>query len=182
MDADHLLAVGRAGDENGLTGGVQVSVFDVSDFEHPTLAHKLVIGDKGNWGWSEALGDHHAFTFHRGVLSIPYYGYAWDDTLGFDRYTSGLIVLAVDAEEGITELGVVDHSDLVGQTTCPYEDKLPEGDERDYVCDEYYYGSWRAQIRRSVYLEDNLVSISTVGLKVSDLNAPSVTWASVVLE
>ena len=148
---DSLLAVGMEADPDGTIIGLAVSVFDVSDFANPTLAHRhLVEGEEGAWSWSEALHDHHAFTYHRDVLSIPAYVHDGDSSF------SGLIVLSVDPGSEIFELGRVDHSGL------------PAGP----------WGSW-AWLRRSVYIEDALYSVSNLGVRVNQLLAPEVTLAEV---
>jgi uncharacterized secreted protein with C-terminal beta-propeller domain len=148
---DHLLAVGMEADPEGVILGLAVSVFDVSDFANPTLARRhLVEGEEGVWSWSEALHDHHAFTYHRDVLSIPAYVH------GGESMFSGLIVLSVDPGSDIFELGRVDHSGL------------PAGP----------WGSW-AWLRRSVYIEDALYSVSNLGVRVNELLAPEVVLAEV---
>ncbi len=144
-----LLAVGMEADDRGQVLGLAVSVFDVSDLSAPRLAHRYLLeDDDSQWSWSEALWDHHAFTFHRGVLSIP----AW--TWSVDRMFSGLVVLDVDLELGIHEIGRVDHSEL------------SEGD-------------WMPWLRRSVYIEDSLYSISNAGVKVNLLRNPATELAAV---
>ena len=147
---DWLLAVGMEADEEGRILGLAVSVFDVRDFANPNLAHRYLIesGDD-TWSWSEALNDHHAFTYHRGVLSIPAY------IGGAEGRFSGLLVLAVDPEEGIHELGRVDHQDLGS-------------------------GAYDPWMRRSVYIEDALYSLSSAGVKVNHLYNPEVELAKVV--
>lgn len=165
MGPDHLLAVGVDGDDQGNLGGVAISVFDVSDFANPTLAHKHVISDEDNWSWSEALYDHHAFTFHRGVLSIP--AYSWDYSQDGYSYFSGILSFAVDGSEGIEEIGRVNHLDLVQDSECLYSRWYGYEEE---VCGDW---GWYASVRRSVYIEDNLFSISNYGIKVNDLNNPS---------
>ena len=164
IDEDHLLAVGVDGDDDGNLGGVAISVFDVSDFANPTLAHKYVI-DSDGWSWSEALYDHHAFTFHRDVLSIPAYSYDYSD--GDYSYFSGILSFSVDTDQGVAEIGRVNHRDLVQQSQCLYS--LWYGYEEE-VCDDW---GWYASVRRSVYIEDNLFSISNYGIKVNDLNNPA---------
>jgi uncharacterized secreted protein with C-terminal beta-propeller domain len=145
-----LLAVGMEADEEGRVLGLSVSVFDVRDLAEPRLAHRYVVeGDEDSWSWSEALSDHHAFTYHRGVLSIPAY------ISGPEGRFSGLIVLAVDPESGISELGRIDHLDLAGDD----------------------YGAW---MRRSVYIEDAVYSLSSAGVKVNDLHNPAIEYARVV--
>jgi len=147
---DWLLAVGMEADEEGRILGLAVSVFDVRDFANPTLAHRYLI-ESGNdtWSWSEALADHHAFTYHRGVLSIPAY------IGGAEGRFSGLLVLAVDPEEGIHELERVDHQGLGS-------------------------GAYDPLMRRSVYIEDALYSLSSAGVKVNHLYNPEVELAKVV--
>jgi len=149
IDNDWLLAVGMEADEEGRVLGLAVSVFDVRDFADPKLAHRYLIeGDEDAWSWSEALSDHHAFTYHRGILSIPAY------ISGPEGRFSGLIVMSVDPEDGIFELGRVDHRGL--------------GDSE--------YEAW---MRRSVYIEDALYSLSSAGIKVNSLYNPEVEIAAV---
>ena len=146
---DYLLAVGQEADEEGRVIGLAVSIFDVRDFANPTLAQRYLIeGDDDTWSWSEALHDHHAFTYHRGVLSIPVY------IGGAGGQFSGLLVLAVDPEDGIHELGRIDHQNL-----------SKSGD--------------RAWMRRSVYIEDAIYSLSSAGVKVNSLYNPEVEIAKV---
>jgi uncharacterized secreted protein with C-terminal beta-propeller domain len=147
---DHLLTVGIDADDQGRPLGLAVSVFDVTDFGHPRLAHRFLVEDRDDtWSWSEALEDHHAFTYHRGVLSIP------ASLSGSEGSVSGLVVLHADPVVGIEELGRVDHGDL------------PEGP----------WGS--AWMRRSVYIEDALYSLSSLGIKVNELYRPAVELARV---
>ena len=144
-----LLAVGQEADEEGRVIGMAVSIFDVRDFADPKLAHRYLIEDDDQtWSWSEALHDHHAFTYHRGVLSIPVYIGSAEDRF------SGLLVLAVDPEDGIWELGRIDHQ---GLST----------------------GEDRARMRRSVYIEDAIYSLSSAGVKVNSLHNPEVELAKV---
>jgi uncharacterized secreted protein with C-terminal beta-propeller domain len=178
LGEDHLLAVGRAGDEDGTIRGIQLRVFDVSDPAHPHVAQEHELALNG-WSWSESEWDHHAFTFHRNVLSIPLdtWHVEYDDRGNYTggEYFSGLVVFSVDLTRGISELGRVDHSDLARRQACPYT-----GQDRAY-CDDFYRYNWSAQLRRSVYIEDNLFSISALGVKVSDLYDPSHTLTSVML-
>jgi len=158
MDDDHLLAVGMEADEEGRVLGLSVSVFDVGDMTSPQLDHRYTVeAEEGTWSWSEALWDHHAFTFHRGILSIPAY-----ISLQHQRGFSGLIVLEVDADAGIAESARIDHSNLVtGAGIGP--------------------GAF-ARMRRSVYIEDYLYSISNLGIKVNELYHPTNEITSVVFE
>ena len=76
MGEDHLLAVGRYIPEPGVFGpwGVQLSIFDVSDFRDsdPELAHQVILGQQGG-AYSEALHDPKAFAYfpQGGTLALP---------------------------------------------------------------------------------------------------------------
>jgi uncharacterized secreted protein with C-terminal beta-propeller domain len=74
IDDDHLLAVGRYVPEPGAFGpwGVQLSIFDVSDFANPALKANLILGDETG-AYSEALSDPKAFTYfaQRGLVALP---------------------------------------------------------------------------------------------------------------
>ena len=74
MDQDHLLTVGQYVPEEGqrFRTGVQLSIFDISDFSNPVLEHLEVIG--GEYGaWSEALFNPKAFTYfaEEGLVALP---------------------------------------------------------------------------------------------------------------
>lgn len=237
LGEDHLIGVGMNGTEAGQLTGLSIAVFDVSDMASPTLLHRYDIdaGDGNSWAWSEALWDHHAFTYGREVLTIPAYTERWDMETGVWSGFSGSMSFRVTAD-GIEELGRVDHAGLVAQSEClydlwygpnggfveevpvdegevgaeegdadPAEDPAPPdgdalaptedtggaggsepGDPGDpgvpgeYYswCDQPWYG-W-ANVRRSVYVEDNLFTISNYGIMVNDLNDPSQEIATVL--
>jgi uncharacterized secreted protein with C-terminal beta-propeller domain len=162
LDEDFILAIGMDGTDDGQITGLAVSLFDVSDFANPQLADKWTL-ESDDWSYSEALWNHHAFTFHRDVLSFP--AYVWDDGENF----SGLIAIKVDTEDGLEELGRVDHADLVSDSACLH------GDWDD--CYDYYWYAW---MRRSVVIEDNLYSISDYGMKVNELETPEAEIARVL--
>ena len=63
-----LLGVGQGADENGITNGTQLSLFDVTDPANPQLISSLPIG-----GTSEAEWDHKAFLYwaEDGTIVIP---------------------------------------------------------------------------------------------------------------
>jgi hypothetical protein len=151
-DGNALLAVGREGNEDGTTFGLAVKSFDVSDLEQPSILASLSFGDENDgWSWSEALYDHHAFTYHRDTLAIPASFNGWDPETGF----VGLVVIGVAPDgRSFAQLGLVDHMDLAAN---------PENGSHDWP--------W---IRRSVVLEDTLVAISNRGVTFSHLAAPEV--------
>ena len=171
---DRLLSVGMDGDMDGNLSGLAVNIFDVSNMEDPTLEHKFTLESDG-WAWSEALWDHHAFTYHNDTLSIPAYTYDWSADGGYDDF-SGLITFDIDIDDGITELGRVDHQSLVEDSECIYNIWY-EDNGYDYSCG--WYG-WRSRVRRSIVMEDKLFSISDYGVKVNALNDPAEDIAQVL--
>ncbi len=169
---DHLLTIGQDADDEGRVTGVHLQVFDVSDMKNPTRAHHERI-TTGSWSsWSEAMWDHHAFTYHqeKGILAFPINIYEWDRAGG--ENFSGLLVYRATADDGFSEMGRVNHTDLVQQYWCDGQTV-----ER---CDDYS-NSWWTSVRRSIFIEDYLFSISEMGVKVNDLQDPSTEYTAVTL-
>ncbi|SMF77398.1 Secreted protein containing C-terminal beta-propeller domain [Pseudobacteriovorax antillogorgiicola] len=152
LDEGHLLAVGNEATNEGRITGLKVSIFDVSDFANPKEKHKFIIDNGNGWNWSEALYDHHAFTYFasRKLLAIPLGGY-------IDRsWTSELKVFNIDTEAGISNRGSISMSDLA-------------------VYNENYGWWYSSQVRRSVFADDFIYGISNSGIRAvhnSDLAAP----------
>lgn len=74
MDENHLLAVGQYVPPPGVEGswGVQLSVFDVTDFALPVRTSNVIIGDQTG-AYSEATWDPKAFTYFaaQGLVALP---------------------------------------------------------------------------------------------------------------
>jgi uncharacterized secreted protein with C-terminal beta-propeller domain len=179
MDGDHLLAIGMAGLDDGTLTGMAVNIFDVTDFANPLLEHQYEITNPdAGWSWSEALWEHHAFTYHRDVLTIPAYRYDYtensDGSYDYD-YFSGAISFAIDDVDGISMIGEVDHYPLVEDSQCLYSLNYDYYEEN--VCDDW---AWYANVRRNVYIEDNLFSISNYGVRITDLNDPTISIKDVL--
>lgn len=101
--ADHLIGIGQSADEEGRVTGMQLSLFDVSDFADPQQAHVQALGE----GWSSALYDHHAFLFWPATDTLAIPVERWDEAEG-DHV--GLALYSVSAEAGFDETGFVSHS------------------------------------------------------------------------
>ncbi len=68
-----LIGIGESGDENGATGKVKVSLFDVSDMQDPKEISSVVF-DGAQYTSSTAQSDHHAYlTLPDGAFAIPVY-------------------------------------------------------------------------------------------------------------
>ena len=113
LGENHLLTIGKDAElRDGTTWyqGLQLSVFDISDFANPTLLHKELIGDRGTS--SEALFNHKAFTFwaENDLLAIPVKLYEHENipenVWEFGTRTfNGLYVYRTTAENGFELLG-----------------------------------------------------------------------------
>lgn len=164
LDAGHLLTIGVAGTDAGVSGGIELQIFDVSDPAAPTRIHAHTIAGSENWGgWSPAQYDHRAFTYdaERGILAIPLVTYASGQAF------AGVAAFSVHVTDGITELGRVDHAQLAYDTYCTgeYAD--------DYACTQGEV-AWSAAPQRAVLMsadDDTYVyAISHLGLTVSHLD------------
>ena len=161
IDGDHLLTIGRDATDEGQVLGLSFQIFDVSDPAAPSLAHKTVV-DSYQWGWSEAEYDHHAFTYFaaRGLLAVPVSGWVYEDEESYygGSYQSELRIFKVSTDTGVTTLGEVSHLDMLG-------------DLKEDGC--YWNYGWQAQVRRGVFIEDYIFSVSSLGVKVHDTKALS---------
>ncbi len=162
----HLLAVGV----NGETGGLDISLFDVTDFALPTLVARETLGAGS---YSEAQYDHKAFSYFPSLelLSIPvswWSGSPWLlDTEADTEFFSGLVLFDVDLATGFTKEGEVDHKEFYW----------------DLADNKYFYPE---PVRRSFYIGDDtagnyLYSVSHRGVKANSLAALTQVAGSVKL-
>ena len=141
--------------------GVKISLFDVSDVSRPAELNKTEIGDRGTD--SPALSDHKALLFSKdkhllvlpillaeideaqypnGVPASAYGNFVWQ----------GAYVLDVSLEHGIAVKGTITHM----------------GDNSDLLRSGYYFESSYA-VKRAVYVENVLYTISDKTIKLNDL-------------
>ena len=159
-DENHIIGIGKETDSNEWGGtsikGVKLALFDVSDVKNPKQLDKYEIGEAGTD--SEALRDHKAFLFDlkKNLLVIPITEVKgkleYDAKLGYYRqkYWQGAYVFNVDLK-GFTLKGKITHN---------------EGDEQQNY---YWYGSPNA-VRRSLFMDDVLYTVSGIKIKANDLN------------
>ena len=171
-DANHIIGIGKeavdAGDNNrdfAWYQGIKLSLFDVSDVNNPKELSKFNIGDRGTD--SEALYEHKAFLFdkEKELLVIPislheideskYPNGVQDSTYGELVY-EGAYVLSLNLEDGFKLKGRVTH--------LSNEELSNLGGER------YYYPDYQSKIRRSLYMDDVLYTVSSKFVKANDLN------------
>jgi uncharacterized secreted protein with C-terminal beta-propeller domain len=159
-DSTHIIGVGKetaTNDWGGVsTRGVKLALFDVTDVEHPKQVGKVEIGESGTD--SAALYDHKAFLFDKGknLLVLPIRqvtitpvvqkpGY-YDNQ---QRIWYGAYVFGVDPDKGFVLRGTVEH----GSGSSGY----------------YYYGSSANEVKRSLYIADDLFTISSAKIVATDL-------------
>lgn len=128
LDENHLLTIGKDAQTAGSAtwfGGVQLSIFDVTDAANPALLYKTIIGGRGTS--SEANSNPKAFTYFsaRNALAFPIDLYtdngrpapAW----GRHEFT-GLYVYRVTVQNGFELLGRIQSDGGFNSSNCflPY--------------------------------------------------------------
>lgn len=155
-DENHIIGIGKDTTANELggatTGGIKIALFDVTNVANPVEVDNVVIGDQGSD--SAALHDHKAFLFSKdkNLLVIPVTEitrreqtspYMWSN----DIWT-GAYVFHLD-ETGFKELGKAQHSSKRSN----------------------YWDWWsEATVMRSLYMDNNLYTISNKYIKINDLS------------
>lgn len=176
LDDTHILTIGRETDaaghqhtDAGYWYGLSIQVFDVTDSLNPKLASKYVYPG-GDYATSEATQNHKAFTYFddRKLLAFPYVRQSNFGGTSGSGPSSTLEVFHVDIASGIQKLGTVDHSSLLGT--------MPNGNYG--YCGGYFDGS----VRRGVFFENVVYSISYGGILASDVAALSTPMNSLKLE
>lgn len=162
LDANHLLTIGRDATNEGRVRGLQLQIFDVTDGANPILQHKFLYSGQ-EYGQSEAEYNHKAFTYFadKNLLAFPYYSYG---NGGDGGMRSSLELFRVDLGSGFQKVGSVDHSPLVSTNPSGY-------------CNGYY----GPQVRRGVFLENFVYSISYGGVVVKDANNLGAAGAQLAL-
>jgi len=159
-DENHIIGIGKETASNQWGGTsikwVKLALFDVSDVNNPKQIDKYEIGDSGTD--SEALRDHKAFLFDRKknllvipvreVIQKPYYDQS------SRRYISniwqGAYVFGLTPKSGFELKGTISHF---------------SGDE-----DQGYYWNSPFAVRRSLYMDDVLYTVSAKKIKANSID------------
>ena len=158
LDENHIIGIGKdsveAEDGNfAWYQGLKMAVFDVSDVENPKELHKVIIGDRGTDSY--ALHDHKAFLYdhEKNLLVIPVllaevneeqWGEETPDNAYGDYVFQGAYVYDLTVEDGFDLKGTVTHID----------------DEDAFDKYGYYYYDYGYAIKRSLYIDDVLYTVS----------------------
>jgi uncharacterized secreted protein with C-terminal beta-propeller domain len=156
-DETHLIGIGKETieDETGDFSwyqGVKISIFDVSDVEHPKEVWKVEIGDRGTE--SPVLRDHKAFLFDRSrnLLALP------------------ILLAEIDEEKYPNGVPPSTHGDFTYQGAYIFHISLSEGlilrgrithltNTTDLQNSGLYFNS-PYYIQRSLYIDQSLYTIS----------------------
>ena len=172
-DENHIIGIGKEAVEAkqgdfAWYQGMKLAIFDVSDVNNPVELHKITIGDRGTD--SEALHEHKAFLFDREkqLLVIPItlaeikekkdneQKPVWQEWPNYGEYTfQGAYVYRVNLENGFTLKGRITHFD------------------NEVLNKMGYYFDDQFTVKRSLFIDDNLYTMSPRKLlinKLSDLS------------
>ena len=145
-DETHVIGVGRDASEQGRITGMKLSLFDVSNVSSPIEVSKYIIGGQGTS--SDALYDHKAFLFDKKknllVIPVSEYGANWQN------YWQGAYVFNLELANGFAMKGKITHQNNTENST--------------------YYYDWNSQIRRSLFIENTLYTISNKMVKMNSLS------------
>jgi uncharacterized secreted protein with C-terminal beta-propeller domain len=127
ISEDLILGVGKDADESsGITEGLKIAVFDVSDVSNPIEKGKLLLGER--WSESAVLYDHKAFTYNpkTGLVVIPVELANVDETDYWNGYSfRGFVGIEVAKDGNLKELGRVDHLSKEVRASSFYDDGKP---------------------------------------------------------
>ncbi len=137
-----ILGVGQDATEEGQIQGTQMSLFDVSDPANPTKVDQITLSEGSN---SQVEYDHHAFLYWEptGLVVVPYTQWRWDDS-GEEVFLGALGIEVGD--DSLTEVRKLAHPGSVNEW------------------------DWRAQITRSIVIDERVYTISAKGIMTSNLS------------
>ncbi|MGD2061463.1 MAG: beta-propeller domain-containing protein, partial [Acidimicrobiia bacterium] len=139
-----VMGVGQEATGDGRVMGTQISVFDVSDLANPERVDTYTLSEGTS---SQVEYDHHAFLYWDDLAVVPVQKWWWDESRGKDESFMGAIGLRVGDDGRLVEVGRIVH---------------PGGEDA--------VGDWRAQILRSIVIDDSLYTVSAKGILRSDLD------------
>ena len=144
-----VLGLGQDADDLGRTKGTQLSLFDVNDPANPRRLDTVTM----EGGWSEAEGDHHAFTFIDGLALAPYQRWDWieDGDGGRSIFDTGVIAARVAGSELSLE-----------SVLRPIGDGPVE--EKEWVGGD----PWAWVPLRTIVIEDHIYTLTRAGIAIHD--------------
>lgn len=171
-DENHIIGIGKNtieaeeiwGDDFEWHQGIKMAIFDVTDFENPREMHKVVIGDRGSD--SPILRDYKAFLFDKdkNLLVIPILLAEIPEDMKQDpkrarnlygEYTfQGSFVYDISLDKGFVFKGRITHYN---------SDEI-------FKKSGYYFSGGNLSVKRNLYIDDYLYSISDGKILINSLN------------
>lgn len=157
LDENHLIGFGydttSIPGENGsqpriITGGMKISLFDVSDFHDPKEKDVEIIGGQGTY--SSLQYDHKALFQHqqKGLYGFPITIYEGINNEGYGKFTGeGAMIYEITTEHGIQQVANLVNNENLNS----HED-------------------WEKAIQRIMYVDETMYTISMKEMKSYDLN------------
>lgn len=170
-----LIGIGQDADEQGSTLGAQISVFDVKDPANPQRLSQLALGANS---YSAVEGDPRAFNWLvEGRLAlVPISWWGWNEDTQTEANGSAAVVVRVNQDGSLTELGRVSHpttdqceTGILEEGREPAEGDSVEGSTGIAAPSPDYCWSFQPEIRRTVVIGETLYSISDSGVKANTL-------------
>lgn len=142
----NTVEVNEKGREFTRTEGIKISMFDISDFNNPKEIHKFIIGKSGTY--SELLNNHKALLYskEKNIFGFPI-------TVINDKgqgFFDGAQIYNISKEKGF---------ELMGEISSSTDNTLSKSKE----------GVYSAQIKRLMFIEDNIYFITNQSIKIAKL-------------
>ena len=172
IDATHIIGVGKEAEASKQGDfawylGMKLAVFDVTNPENPVQMHSITIGDRGTD--SAALYDHKAFLYdkEKNLLVIPIALYEIDDSIK-NQYDS----LPFDwPQYGVFKFQGAYVFDLSLENGFDLKGRITHNTDEDLLKMGYYYYGYGKEVRRSLYIDNVLYTISDAMIKANDLGS-----------
>ena len=164
-DENHLIGIGKETVESeegdfAWYQGVKISLFDVTDVEHPKEIAKYEIGDRGTD--SPVLYDHKALLFDKelNLLVIP------------------VLVAEIDEEKHPDGVAPYAYGDYVWQgayvfkvtgESISFRGGVTHIDDSSELSKSGYYFYSEYSVKRSLYIDDYLYTVSDKGIKINTI-------------
>ena len=168
-DENHIIGIGKdakPAEEGDFAWyqGVKLALFDVTDVNNPKELSVYKIGDRGTDSY--ALQDHKAFLFSKdkNLLVIPIllaeideskYADGLPEWAYGDYIWQGAYVFNIDTKDGITLNGKITHS---------------TEDDDTFAKSGWYYSGSIYSVKRSLYMDNTLYTISNGMIKANSLD------------
>ena len=148
LDENHLIGFGadtklepvKGGEPRVVTGGMKISLFDISDFSNPQEKDNEIIGGPGTY--SQLQYDHKALFIHpeKNLYGFPLTMYSETDGKYVEFEGEGAMIYTI-TPDGITEA-----ANLISPSDMQYED-------------------WAKSVQRILYSGDNLYTVANSEVK-----------------